>query len=252
MRDSLFSLWIAATTTGFAAGGAVWSLLALITGYLTTTNDALDWAVCLASVAAAGLVMGVSQGLYLQRLTGKISYRGWACATIAGGLAGLTLVGAVGSQVAGLRPTLSFSIAGAYLSRPLYETGYTYDSYMMLLPVFFFVLYWGCIYAFVFAAMGGIMPGVLQWFLLRHHFRNAFFWVVFSSLAFALSGVASVLITWLAGSFAGGAAVVLDNPVAAALIGLLGWCVLGFTIGVVTAPVLTWFQSQPLEEGTLF
>jgi hypothetical protein len=254
MRDSLISPWIAATTIGFAAGGAVWSLLALVTGYLATTNEALDWSVPLASVGIAGLVAGVSQGLYLQRLTGKITYRGWTCATIAGMLAGLALVGAVGSQVAGLRLSLSFAIAGAYLSQPLYGIDYTSDSYLMGLAaaVALLYLYFGCMYAFVLAAMGGIMPGVLQWFLLRRHFRNASLWTLFSSLAFALSAVVTVLVSWFAGSLVGGAPVVQNNPALAALIGLLGWCVLGFTIGIATGPALPWLQSQPLEEGTLF
>jgi hypothetical protein len=257
MRDSLISPWIAATTTGFAAGGAVWALLSLLTGYLRANNDSLDWFVSLVSMGVAGIVTGVCQGLYLHRLTGKVPLSGWTIATTAGLVSGLAAVGAVGSLVLGLDFTLNFSVSGAYLSLspyPLvaYGTEHPLLSTMVFIGTSFFLLYFGSMFAFLLASLGGIIPGVLQWFLLRHRFRNAFLWAVFSALAVALSGTVAYVVSWCAGSFVGGATVVRDNPSLATLIGLITWCATGFTIGAATGPVVPWLQSQPLEEGTLF
>jgi hypothetical protein len=203
-------------------------------------------------MSVAGIVTGLTQGLYLQRLTGKISYLAWTGVTVVGVLVGLLVVGAFGGRGTGPNITLNFSVAGAYISFPLGQaTGPDYSA-EMIFGTSLFILYFGCMFAFMFAAVAGIIPSILQWFLLRRHFRNSFFWTLFSVLAFALSGVACVAVSWLAGSFMGGAPVVRDNSVVAALIGLLGWCATGFTIGAATSPVLPWLQSQPLEEGTLF
>ncbi|MDQ3704807.1 MAG: hypothetical protein M3437_06205 [Chloroflexota bacterium] len=253
MRDSHISPWIAGTTAGFASGGAVWSLMLLLTQYLQSNNELLAWSISLASITVAGLVTGLSQGLYLQRLTGKIPYLGWTGATVVGVIMGLLVIGSIGRGGTGPSLTLNFSVAGAYISMPLaHATGSAYSLEMIVGVSSISILYYGCMAAFMFAAVAGIIPSVLQWFLLRRHFRNSFFWTVFSVLAFDLSGAACVSVSWLAGSFMGGAPVVQDNSAVAALIGLLGWCATGFTIGAATSPVLPWLQSQPLEEGTLF
>ncbi|HEX8597419.1 MAG TPA: hypothetical protein VF952_02785, partial [Chloroflexia bacterium] len=113
----------------------------LLTQYLQSNNELLAWSISLASMSVAGLVTGLSQGLYWQRVTGKIPYLGWTGVTVIGVVLGLLAVGTFGSRGTGPNITLNFSVAGAYISFPLGQAaGSDYSSELMI-GASIFILY---------------------------------------------------------------------------------------------------------------